>query len=454
MSPPSRRDVLRACGLGVAALAGCVGQDDPADDGTTATTRTTTPPTETAATTSETTETTEQTTTRNDGLECAPASLPDEEWPLPDRGPSNANYAPSATGPTEKPTVRWKRKAEEPDTDAYVEVRFTDPIVAGDRLYVGKVLLPGAESPMPEGNAVHAYDRATGKRVWTYPLGREPPKTVAVMDDAVYVATMGSLHAVGRRDGSRRWTFDRADEVSGVTPAGGRVFVGVGSWTDSESKVGSVRALRPDGTEAWASSVGDWPSSRPAVSDGTVFVGTDDGGLTALRAADGRERWSAAPVGRETDGYRSVNDVTATDCGVFASVNDADDALVSLARDGSVGWKMYRGYTGLSTDGATLYAGTGDGTVRALSADDGAVKWETFVGVENPRMVDGVHGDPVVADDALFVAAWPHSVVSFDADDGTERWRREFDLAEHPGKPVVADEELYLSVGAHLLVLD
>ncbi|UPV74150.1 PQQ-like beta-propeller repeat protein [Halorussus limi] len=434
MSPPSRRELLRASGVGLAALAGCTARDDSLDD---AATRTTTRRTETTAQrTSETTTTTEQTTTAAEASECAPKSLPETGWPLPDRDPANTNYAPSATGPVEKPSARWQRTAEPPETDAYVEAGFTDPAVTSDRLFVGKRLLPGAESPMPEGNALHAYDRASGERVWTYPLGDEAPRALAVTGDAVHVATWSRLSAVGRTDGTRRWTFDPEEGVEAVTPTDERIYVTAGS--------GSVTALRSDGTAEWTASAGERLSARPAVYDGSVFVGTADGTLTALRASDGRERWSATLAGGDSDSDRLVTDVAVTDCRILAI---ASDDVVALDPDGLVRWRATGGYGTVSTDGASVYAGTDDGHLRTFSAAGGAVEWETFLGDRNHRRVDGIWTDPVVADGTVYVSARPDSLYSFEARTGRENWKLTFDSLAHSGKPVVADDDLFVSAG-------
>lgn len=446
MSLPSRRDVLRACGVGVGALTGCSGRDDSPDATTSETTRTATRTTE-ETTTDE--PTTEQTTTEHGRSECLPASLPTEGWPLPDRDPANTNYAPSAVGPTEKPSVRWKWKAEQPDVENYIGIQFTNPAVAGDRLFVGKALKPGTMRPMPDGNALNAHDRASGEHVWSYPMEKEAPESVAATDDAVYVTTEETVHAVERHDGTRRWRLELGTAVDGIVPADGRIYVATETWSESDTRVGAVTALRPDGTEEWTSAVGAGVRTRPAVADGTVFVGDDDGVVTALGAADGRERWSKSLGETGPHSYPSVDDLAVTDCAAFANV---DGDLVALSHDGVVQWRADGEYTALSIDGASAYVGTGEGLLRVLSADDGAVEWETLLG-ERGDGVGGIHEDPVVTDDAVFVANRSDHLHSSDAATGTERWKLKIDVQGRSGKPVVADEQLFLSVWSHLIAI-
>jgi outer membrane protein assembly factor BamB len=65
---------------------------------------------------------------------------------------------------------------------------------------------------------------------------------------------------------------------------GERIFVG--------SLDGTLRAFKLDGTVLWTT--GSWGAihSSPAVANGVVYVGSDDGALYAVRASDGEVLWS------------------------------------------------------------------------------------------------------------------------------------------------------------------
>lgn len=445
MSPPSdrndvrrllRRDLLRAGTLGFVTLAGCAGtQPSPETTSTTAETPTATATEQTATATE-----TETTTAGESTRECDLKSLPGRGWPLPGRGRSNTNYAPSATGPTEEPSVRWKRRAEYPETDAYFEVRFTDPVVTTDRVFVGKALYPGTETKMIDGNYVHAYDREDGERVWTYPTGKRVPEAVAVLNDSVYVATGRSVHAIARDEGTGRWSFEGEGGVAGVTPTDGRAYVA--------GKRGTVSAVRDDGSVAWTASVGDSITERPTVGDGTVFVGSDGPTLTALRAEDGREVWSMTADIGESNTHERFRNITLTECAVFAT---ADGDLYAIDDYGEVQWQAGGRYGSLSTDGETVYAGTSDGDVRALSATDGAVRWKRFFGVKEPNRVDGIAG-LTVGSETVFVSVIWGGLRALGTDDGAERWSLSGEW-EHPGTPVVVGDSVFLSRGKYLTSL-
>lgn len=432
MTPPSRRDVLRASGVGFAAVAGCAAQDEPSDETTTQIrTWSTTRRTET--------ETTRETTTTNERTDCTPESLPVDGWPLPGRDSGNAHHAPSANGPAETPSVRWKLTAERPDVDGHVETRFTDPVVTADYLFVGKALLPGTETQMPDENQVHAYDRASGERAWTYSTGDEAPRTVAVMDDSVYVSTWNSVHALDRTEGVRRWTFEAENAVAGAVPVDGRVYVA--------GERGTVSGVRDDGSVVWTASVGERISDRPAVRGGTVFVGSDGRTLTALRTEDGRELWSITTDSGESNAYERVWNVTPTGCGVFVTIGGDLYAI----DDGDVQWRATGSYRLVSIDGETVYAGTTDGDVRAFSPTDGTVRWDRFYGSKGPNRVDGIAGLTVGSETVFASVVWG-GLRALGTDDGDEQWSLSGDW-EHPGTPVVVDDSILLSQGKYLTLL-
>lgn len=435
MSPPSRRDILRASGVSIVAIAGCANQNEPSDETTTVTqatrTRATTRRTQTR------TDTTQKTT--KNPVECSLESLPEEGWPLPDRDPANTNYAPTATSSAETPSVRWRQRAEPPKSHEQMRVRFTDPVVTDDRVFAGKELVPSSHTPMPDENALHAYDRASGEQVWTYSTGDEVPRVAGVMGDTVYVATTYTLHAVNRSEGTRRWTFDPTEDIEAMLPMDSRIYVACS---------GSIVALGVDGDVTWATSVNGRITARPAVANGTVYVGTDYETVIAFGTDDGRKRWSTPLAASASNDPDNVLNLTVTGCGLLGTANGT---VVALTPDGSVRWRATGKHTSLSTDGTTVYAGTADGHLRALSIADGTPQWKASLGIADPQMADGIYEDPVVTDENVYVSSRPESIYSLDKHTGRKHWRLTFDSLAHAGKPVVVRDELFVSVGEMLI---
>ena len=109
-----------------------------------------------------------------------------------------------------------------------------------------------------------------------------------------------------------------------------------GSWPmyrGGQSLVGVTDAELPDEMELlWRFRTGDAVRSSPAIADGRVFVGSDDGAIYAINAATGEKLWS----------------------------HQTDDAV---------------GASPCVLDG-TVFVGSGDGFLYALAADSGEFRWK------------------------------------------------------------------------------
>jgi eukaryotic-like serine/threonine-protein kinase len=63
-----------------------------------------------------------------------------------------------------------------------------------------------------------------------------------------------------------------------------------------------------------------------------------------------------------------------------------------------------------------VYFGSGDGSVYAVAADSGALRWRFKTG-------NVVHASPALADGVVYVGSWDGYFYALDARSGTERWR-------------------------------
>jgi outer membrane protein assembly factor BamB len=106
--------------------------------------------------------------------------------------------------------------------------------------------------------------------------------------------------------------------------------------------------------ELWTFQTGDFVRSSPAIVDNTVYVGSKDGSVYALSAADGTEQWA----------YQ-------TDDSVYSSPTVVD---------------------------VTVYVGGRDNNVYALSAEDGTEQWSYQTGA-------GVESSPTVVDDTVYIGS-------------------------------------------------
>jgi len=161
-----------------------------------------------------------------------------------------------------------------------------------------------------------------------------------------------------------------------------------------------------------------------------VLVGTDNGEVVALAAADGKERWRS-PLESEVLAPPSARDgvvVVATGDGHIFGLN---------AADGTRKWSIERAVPTLSLRGgsaplttATLALhGFADGHLVAVDLHTGREAWDTPIvqprgRTELERMVDA-DCQPVIEGSSIFAAAFQGRVSSVDLAAGTVNWARE-----------------------------
>jgi outer membrane protein assembly factor BamB len=238
------------------------------------------------------------------------------------------------------------------------------------------------------------------------------------------------------------WKGDVGSPVVFANPviAGGRVFLG--------SDAGRLTARNAgDGRQLWAFQTGESLRGAPAVADGLVVTGGGvDGGIYALDAATGQQRWqvttpdrltvyttpsivdgvvyaATGPTQDRSDTVLALDAATgrqlwATDVGtdVFAGpavgegiavVGNADDGeLIALdAATGARRWTYTREHDyfigGASIVDGTVYAvttdGDGGGSLLALDATNGTLRWENSAHGDGQGSTPAVYGDLVIA---------------------------------------------------------
>jgi outer membrane protein assembly factor BamB len=197
----------------------------------------------------------------------------------------------------------------------------------------------------------------------------------------------------------------------------------------------------------------EYGGSVDAVVEGLVlarqsFTNDTDGGLVGLDVETGTRRWQYG----STNGLGSIyTDLTVEDAIYLGQGDDqiggGTGKLMAVEFDGTERWSLETGtiYQQPVVADRTVYAGSDDGTVRAVDADTGSVRFRN----------DGVPWDftsrsagPVVeaVDDVVYVAAT--TLVALDPADGTIRWQ--YGDADSPDSHlsdlVVSDGVAYVAV--------
>ena len=128
-------------------------------------------------------------------------------------------------------------------------------------------------------------------------------------------------------------------------------------------------AINPDGSLKWKFVMEDGVESSPTIGpDGTVYVGSYDGNLYAIRDAgdEGVLEWTF-PTGGWVDGSPTVDG-----CGTIY-VGSRDSTLYAINPDGTLRWSFLTG-DGIESsatidDNGILYIGSFDGNLYALGTD-------------------------------------------------------------------------------------
>ena len=198
---------------------------------------------------------------------------------------------------------------------------------------------------------LQALDRATGRERWRSAPAAGQEVIGLTADESTAVLTMfvsagppvtNEIIAYDLADGTQRWHLrvPASDHVVAARTSDGVTVYTVGSVTAGLAPRSPVATEDVStvydtltGTELWAThNVGERPHLAPVVSDGNVYLSTDDA-LVALDARTGTERWrhpTTSPI-VVADGTGVVL-ITPT-----GSANPGDSEVLG-AQDGTVRW--------------------------------------------------------------------------------------------------------------------
>jgi outer membrane protein assembly factor BamB len=273
---------------------------------------------------------------------------------------------------------------------------------------LGQAPWPDGPWPMFRGNPQRTGSTGVagpshGRVAWRFAAGapvRSPPAVGA--DQTVYFGSdAGKLHALGP-DGKPRAELVVGGRIwAGPLLAGDRVFFG-----SDNQRFYAVEWRGGRLAVAWERRSGDFIYGSAAPLAGDVIFGSWDGGLYRLSRADGARRWR----------YRGRGDFESSPA--------------------------------LSRDGQTIYVGSRDRKIHAVSAG-GRLRWKARAG-------DSVNGTPAVG---------PDGTVYFGSDDGRlyavdgrgrRRWafRTEGDVLSSPALDPAARTVYVGSHDGHLYAVD
>ncbi|MBV9181165.1 MAG: PQQ-binding-like beta-propeller repeat protein, partial [Acidobacteria bacterium] len=193
-----------------------------------------------------------------------------------------------------------------------------------------------------------------------------------------------------QRFGRVKWKFHTNGRViSSPAVVSGLVYIG-----STDGKLYAIDA--GSGKQKWAFEAKARITSSPAVEGGAVYFESYDGNFYAVDAVSGQLRWKFQTAGERRFAGKNIH-------GILPAGEIMPDPFDSFLSSPAV-WK------------GVVYFGSGDGSIYALDATSGSLKWKFPTG-------DVVHASPAVSNGMVFIGSWDRYMYALDASSGKEKWR-------------------------------
>ena len=290
---------------------------------------------------------------------------------------------------------------------------------------------------------------------WRAPTDGDVISSPAVANGTVYVGSGdGHLYALELATGDRRWRHDAGSPISSSPAVGGGLVYATArdGIFAVDAATGARRwrlTTRPDLPLPWGHESGDHFLSSPAYVNGTVVVGAGDGGVYALDAMTGKQKWRA-----QTDGRVRASPAVANGR-VYAASYDGRVYCYDLT-SGALRWRYDTEGVGLQSGSygfdrrsiqsspavanGVVYVGARDGFLYAIGAEDGKLRWRV------DHKVSWVITSPAVDEEMIYAGSSDaHFTQALDSS-GKERWRFGADVPVW-SSPAVAGALVYFGDG-------
>lgn len=263
---------------------------------------------------------------------------------------------------------------------------------------------------------------------WRFSAGDAFESTAAIVSDTVYVGCDdGHLYAIALETGKARWSY------AAVTPSDAE-----SRRSMSDGPASAPAASQPARAAVASRTGGAEPNairSSPAVFEGMVFFGDDDGVFHALDARNGRAAWTF-PTGAQI----ISSPVPADGRVIFGSY---DGFLYCLSpRDGKLIWRYetedrVHGTPSVA-DGRAMVAGC-DGRLHVVDVRDGARVAEVPIGSPSGSAAARLGS-------RAFIGTFGNQVLGIDCAAETIAWAFEDRERQQPyyASPAVSDHRVFI----------
>jgi eukaryotic-like serine/threonine-protein kinase len=219
-------------------------------------------------------------------------------------------------------------------------ISYSTPAVANGYLFVGShdhynilnstwdptfVQLPNAYK-----GYVNAINIQTGESCWNRTF--ETYVSAPIVSENIVYVTSDKLYALRESSGQTLWASQVGGLLRSLSVADGKVFTsgpyaydavtGYSIWIDSRNLydypifandtiytaniLGKMAAFKADtGEELWNVNVSSWSSYAPAISNGVLFLGSEEYQLCALNGTNGKLLWNVS-IGSQHDSISPV----------------------------------------------------------------------------------------------------------------------------------------------------
>jgi len=269
---------------------------------------------------------------------------------------------------------------------------------------------------------VTAVDLTSGAAAWMAPRALGPSAPAAVAGDLLLFLEGGgdeSASASGTPSASASSAPATPGTSANPTPSTSpRASATPAPATATTSTLVAIDLATQERT--WTLALSEVSHTGVLVTGETAIVGTDDGQITAVDAATGKQRWSVDA------GDHVLAPMAATAELILASVRPETQGTPSLVAlrlgDGSEAWRYRPTGTvfdlgGPSVAGDLVYFVASDDSVRAVSLADGSQRWASLLYTPTEG------SPPAVSGEGVFVTDQSGTIYRFDPATGVESWR-------------------------------
>jgi outer membrane protein assembly factor BamB len=277
---------------------------------------------------------------------------------------------------------------------------------------------------------VYALNAANGRKLWNYTMGGDPGvSSPAVVDGKVYIGSeipagangfIGVVYALNAANGAKLWSYTTGNYynyvdsspavVNGVVYIGSSVGLALPPPSTLAIILGTVYALNAtNGDKLWNYTTDSSVDSSPAIVNGVVYVGSEDGYVYALNAINGVQLWN----------YQTGGGVYSSPA-VFNQVIYVGSGLGVYALNAASGSKIWNYNTDSSVESSPaivngiVYFGSSN-NVYALNATNGGKLWNYTTG-------NGVNSSPAVVSGVVYISSFDGNLYALNATSGSKIW--------------------------------